>query len=567
LVELARYEGLEEAETEIMTPEQSRLGHLVASMINSGSKKPQLWLQVSPNRPNLKVRQTVSVRRQGGQWVAKTHFEIEPEGGSADEVRVTLPANLKGAYEVQPALPVDEMVLADGRRRLTLRYVEPLMDRQAFSLLIPLPSERVTAPDLVLEEAGVRKRFVVLPRKAEGRSLRWDLQKLERVASTPETITYRVAGDPFRAALIPRGTGGGARVHLADVQLAWGADGMVRGVAYFDLESTGRSWAPLVLPESCRLVRAFVDGAPVDPVPAADKDPDRAEHQCRISLGPRQLPHRVTVVFTGQAPPIRRRGSVTFDAPRLGDVPVEKSIWHVACPASYELRSETSALRPLLDVLRADSLTQMVRLAAQSKSDDGDKRVWLAGQKGRYRGLNSTLERYLGVAETAAAGQPVRETRKALQQQWQSLESLCHDYDPEEGDEAAPAEGEPVAGFWRDFLDHRESELHCAVVNGRDSLTLQYRAKAPTWTLRRGMFFVMWLTFFGLVFVGVRRGVVQGVVRRWPQGVVVLVGLVWWLWLTPSVLGLVIVTAGVWLSARSVRTRRRRSDSVLLSAR
>jgi hypothetical protein len=152
---------------------------------------------------------------------------------------------------------------------------------------------------------------------------------------------------------------GGARVRLADIRIAWQLDGGCRGAATFDVEPGKASECPLWLPAGFRLVQTAVGGLPMPPAPLGP-------HSWLLPLGPERGLQRVEVVFdadprqcptdlpaeqsagqeaAGQEPagqgieplgtalPLaatRRR----FRAPRLGDLPVEQTLWTIAGPAS-----------------------------------------------------------------------------------------------------------------------------------------------------------------------------------------------------------------------------------------
>jgi hypothetical protein len=53
-----------------------------------------------------------------------------------------------------------------------------------------------------------------------------------------------------------------------------------------------------------------------------------------------------------------------------------------------------------------------------------------------------------------------------------------------------------------------------------------------------------------------RRREVQSAVAHWPWAPAVLAGVAWWLWLSPSFVGLVIIVAAVAVDAYRVRRKR-----------
>ncbi|MBN1591091.1 MAG: hypothetical protein JW888_16375 [Pirellulales bacterium] len=563
LLELDRYEGLEEAEPEVATSDQSSLGRLVVSLINSGQKRPRLRIKVSPNRPRLDVHQTLSMEQLDGKWYVKTHIGLESRHGLIDEVRLSVPPDLTGHFEIEPLLSTTETVFADGRKELIIRGAQPITDRQEWFLSIPFTRDRVVVPNIAVQNAFTQERHLVLPRRADKRPLYWDTQQLEKISSTSETTTYRIVGKDFRVSLLPSGgLGAASNVYLAEVQLAWREDGTCQGVAHFDLERAGRGWCPLFVPKGYQLVHVSVDGVPTTPTPS--KTPNKKQvggSSFRIPLGLRQLPRGITVVFTGRILGNPGRSSCTFDTPRLGDLPVGKSLWLVSGPRSYELLDKTVALRSMFDVLRADSLARMLEVATKSDAETSDKGRWCRAWRGRFCRLESVLEESLASSETTSERQPVEKTLQALRRRWTALGEQMGDLRQLDSDPRPATSFGTIGQFWQNSLDRPESIV---VVDQQKPLTLHYRRTSPSWAWRHlPAVFVLGL-FLLLGYQAVARGFGQVAISHWPQGPLVGLGLAWWLLLTPSVVGLGIVLLGLWLTIRSRWRNRRASNSLVV---
>ena len=159
---------------------------------------------------------------------------------------------------------------------------------------------RVGVPQIALRRVNAGTRFVVLPTRLEGEPIAWDVQGLQAV-SRPELAVargqaagYLVVGPPFRAAVRAAETsGGGGRVRLADIRIAWQLDGTCHGAATFDVESGNAAECPLSLPAGFRLIQTSVGGVPMPPLAAG------GGWTCR--LGPAGAAQRVEVVFDGGA--------------------------------------------------------------------------------------------------------------------------------------------------------------------------------------------------------------------------------------------------------------------------
>jgi len=567
LLELDRYDGLEEAEPEPLAPDQSPLGRPFVSLIGSGRKKPRLWLRISPNRPKLDVRQTIFMepRRAGaGKWRARARIEVVPRGGLVDEIRLAIPADLAGEPEIEPSLPMTETVLPDGSRELIIRGTRPVVGLQQWSLSIPLMQERVVVPDIAVRNAHRQERRLVLPRRMNHRRVYWDTQRLEKISSTPEATTYKILGKDFRAALLPsKRPGSTPRVLLAEVNLIWDENGVCHGAAHFDLDGAGRAWCPLLVPKGYRLVQVMVDGVPTTPVPRKADDEPTGSRRLRIPLGPPTLPQRITIVFTGRLLEGVGRACCTLNTPRLGDLPVDKSFWLVAGPRGYELSSQTATLRPLLDVLRADSFCQMVELAAKSNAETSDKLCWSRTWRSRLRCLQSDLKEHLGLGAPLSMTQPVEKRLAALRRQWTALDEQLGKPAPlEPGKSPAPSRDE-TDQFRRKMLDRPESTVYRAVGGELKPLTLEYRCETLSWANRHLPGILVLGVLFLLGYLAVIHGLWQIVADRWPQALVVAVGLAWWLFLVPSILGLGLVVVGIGLT---IRRSRRVAESPVVPA-
>ena len=92
--------------------------------------------------------------------------------------------------------------------------------------------------------------------------------------------------------------------------------------------------------------------------------------------------------------------------------------------------------------------------------------------------------------------------------------------------------------------------MRCCVEGWANSLTLDCRPAERDWFSHRLVAAGVLVVLTGLAVVGLRRGRLTGVLRRWPHAAGAVLGLAWWLWLTPSVLGLGIALASVLAAGR-----------------
>src|SRR5262249_30900287 len=108
------------------------------------------------------------------------------------------------------------------------------------------------------------------------------------------------------------------------------------------------------------------------------------------------------------------------------------------------------------------------------------------------------------------------------------------------------------AELWTEVFTPAHATTRAAFVGKAQDISIAYSHAETANVLTR------WLAASGiLVFAGVwfaspgRRSRVMDALRRWPHLAGVLVGLAWWLWLAPSIVGLALAIFCILVSFRS----------------
>jgi hypothetical protein len=486
---------------------------LVRAMTADPGATPGGLLVVSLNQPQLHADQTTRVFWEEGQWKAAVHCRLHRKPGEArslgpyavDELCFDVPASWDGPYKVTPPMKDELTERPGGGRRLVLRPAVPISADCEVTISAPLdfsPSDPILTPEVVLRSVQYDERRMVVPRKVQGQALAWVTQGLQELPPpaakrADDALVYAVAEEPGMAVL-PAGAAASeeGRVRLADVRLAWQADGTCHGAAAFDVEPGKLTHCPLWLPGDCRLVQTTLAGTPVDPLPAPGggwlvpltSEPAVQRLEVLFTTGESDMagwPESPAETPSGPAlsapaivsPPasvlevLDRRFSLSgevrrrFHAPRLGDLAVLRTQWSVAGPSWAGPSSPEDAERP-------DSGPEpLVRV-----SEQGD--TWLRGEL------------------------PVR---------------------------------------WQTALDGSQAVVRCEMAGRCHALVLRYRPAAADALSGRVLGAAVWASLLGFAVVLVRRGALWRCFARWPHALGVALGLAWWLWLWPSVLGLVIV--------------------------
>ena len=518
-------------------------GRPVAQFSDTEKQPAKATLTLEPNRPVVEAVEVLRLHHDGRSWVAELQGRIvvaEP-GGLVDQIRVDVD-NPSFRPTVDPPATLNVVDPPGEPAYLVVEPSEAIDGEYEFTVSGPLEmAYGEGVPTIGMRQSGPVTRLLCLPQRAQDEAIAWDISGFEQ-AELPEPFdppppgepfeTYKVVDESYGAILRSVEKTDEARVRLADVYVAWDAEGSCRGVTTFDLEPGTSAEVPLWLPSPCRLVQVTVAGVPVSPLA-------EGAGVWRVPLGPERLPQRIEVVFTGRLPEADGDGR-RFEAPTLGELPVDQTLWTVVGPPeldpveSAELEASAAESHQLV---RLRSLAAMVeKAAAATAADEPDEmlnccRTWarrLAAARTEFMRHSSQ-----GIPDDLLLKLSNR-TRAILQN---PVENGAPTDDPLE--------------LWRRSLDPRQTAFRCTFWERSPSITLVYRrAEAGRWhpdLLPAGGL----LLLTGLMVVGLRRGTLAEWFKRWPAAFGVAVGLAWWLWLQPGVLGWVIVAASLAASAFS----------------
>jgi hypothetical protein len=258
-----------------------------------------------------------------------------------------------------------------------------------------------------------------------------------------------------------------APVAAAEVRYVVQQDGRRIGATVLDIESPAATGYALVIPAGFQLLHLTVDGVPVDDTPRQD----RKESVPILLQAPRS---RVEMLFAeNMRTPNENPASIsriTFPAPRLDGLPVERTTWAISAPRGIE--------------------------AMPAAAEGGSQK-----------------------SDVAAIG--------------------------DAGD---------LAAQWRQFAASSGKAVVFTLDGSPDSITVDFRrTDTNNWVWRAAAALVV---ASALVVVFLRRGLLVDWIQRWPNAAGSAFGICWWLWASPSALGLMIVAA---ILARQAVIRLRRS--------
>jgi hypothetical protein len=535
------------------------LGRLVAALQWDGShdSPTAATLSVQPNQPQIQCRLITALRRSAGTWTAEIDCGLQVRNGVADVIRVEIPAELSKPFQIDPVLPFEvERVPAQQRRWLLVRPANAISGDFHFRLSAALsaaPGERVAAPDVALLDADKMERFLIVPTQVEAQQIAWETSGLQ-ATTVPEVdaalvgdlssyATFEVVGSRYEAMIkhVER-VSGVPQVWLADIHLAWQRDGSCLGVATFDLEPAGLTHCTLTLPATYQLIQATVAGLPAM---LEATGPQR----WRLNLGPDQLPQRVSVVYQGHLPPADSSGRQHFAAPLLHDMAVERTLWSIQGPPAtgtgqpQPADSQIDALRQ--ELFRLDATATLIDLASDVVSENAPKEIarWYLPWAQQLIATQAKID-YRRLQHGPSTSVDLSRVQSTEREQ----ESVAKRLGTTLIRNQAAAERVRTAGAAELlYPESRKNEpiLRCSFLGVKGTIDVRYPPVQTSTLSQRGLAALMFACLAALTFLLLRRRVVADWLVPRLYAVGVLIGLAWWLWLTPSLIGWVIVIASI----------------------
>jgi hypothetical protein len=437
------------------------LGRPVRSFYADPTAVSPVLVTINENHPAVHAEQVMRIAGEENQWRVTWQCNLQVSQGLLDTVEIDVPAAWKDGFKISPTMAATLSAVSDDHARLVLSPSSAIASDETITLTgPPTATMRFAVPNIALRRLENVRKYVVLPNSADHRPVDWNLQNLRRcdskIAASDDTKTYEIIGEPWQAALqLPRQTTSKARIVHADVRYAWQADGRCLGIALFDLEPAGAIDSPLELPPGFELLQLTVDGLPVDAV--------RGEAGIwTVPLASHASASRVELLFFGESAipsaPIGWSRRCLFRAPKLGNLPVEGTVWTIAAPGALQA----------------------------------------------------------AIADIGNVQSPIS------------------------ADAAKPGD---FLAQWQRFVDENQATVSCVTGDQVDAIAIDYRPQEARSWLSHLLSSVGLLLVVGLAALSIRRRLWWNWFDRRPYVFGVGIGLIWWLWLSPSALGLLIVLA------------------------
>jgi hypothetical protein len=470
---------------------KSDLGYLSQAFRVATDKPVEAPVSVTPNRPAVRVEQTLLLSHNGQSWQGEAVFRVRATNGILDELRVNLPAAFAGLNRIIAPATLKVVDASGDTRQVVLQPPAPFSGYYEFRLSGPVavaPGEALPLSQFAPVGASNVEQIVALPNAVQGRPIAWDTSGLRRgrlpngiagPADAGSIAVYETTRQGGRIVLLDgEHPADQTRVQLADIHIAWQTDGSYRGYAAFDVDAGKPADYLLQFPQGCKVLEVAAAGST-----AADLS--SAGDAWRVSLPSDKLPRRIEAIYTGALAEPSKGGLCRFDAPKLADLPVERTLWTVEGPPAFEAGVPLEEDEVQIDDSTADRSTASDAVSALSH----------------------------GLSEPIHAGN-LRE-------------------------------------IWNARRDNSSNIIRLAAMKNTPSISLEYHRRESNDLASR----LCWAIVLGLAVPMVALGLRRPRLGRWldrrPYVVAGLIGLAWWLWLWPSALGFLIVFISLIAAARS----------------
>jgi hypothetical protein len=551
------------------TSTEEELGRFVAAFSSTGT--PPISVTVEPNRPKIHSQEIVTIVQHEKTWNAKLDCHLSIRGGTVDQLMIRAPRGWNGPYRVSPPGQIQIREFSQEERRLVYRPETAMTEDATFSIQGLLDGERgghPTIPDITLLQTENPERWYFLPSEIRDRPVRWQTRGLRPTSGWPKdvaaslhikTAAYHVSGYPVQAILEPPETPRGSSfVRLADLTLAWQAGNRYSGTAVFDLEPEGINECPLQLPNECRWIAVLVEGIPVTPEAIG-------KGVWRLPLVSQRLTQRVEVLFHGTIVDNDRPDRHPLETPSLGELPVRQTVWTVIGPASWKAESQNGLTANdawQQELMRWTNVTAAIESAATVLPDDPEALSrWRATWLRRFAMSKAAVQRELTAINSEKTNPNAVAARQKIDTFEQQAADLFHRLGIADASTQAVVRNPTAFGSGEIFrhLCEPEQAISRYVQEGRsNTLILVTSTSKSDGTAQRWFIAVGWILMTMLAMLGVANGSLIETIRRWPHVTITAIGLAWWLWLAPNILGVCILFAGLF---DAIRCWRRNSTS------
>lgn len=530
----------------------------------------EVRLALRPNRVETAGETLTTLDHEETLWWAAFHARLEVRRGELDAIRLRVPTNWAGPFDVQPAdVNVSMTSPADGHAILTVRFPESIGLGEAVALDIrgPVAPESgvpVSVPQIDSLPPAEWRSYISVPSAVQSQDVPWTRDGVKpeeppanlrppRTNPVP-TKTFQVMSRPYRVALAPpQAAQPTAAVRLADTVVVRSLSGKQLVSTRFVIAPQGLVDCELQLPEHQQLVSVNLDGRP-----ARIRELD--SRRWAVALGAPQLPQMLDVVSCDAHAAIASPAQVDLQRPAIfaggATIPVEMSLWSFGqWRITAQPRVSGASLVHSVDQagLRLDRLASIAEAAtpaavAMPIPDGYDwYRAWAGLLTDVQDGARATL---VTAAREGVASQVTRSGGELLAPAAERIATWVErSYDvlgwPDLGPPLDPPGAADSRAAWPPATEGMGGWIYCIADGSSDRMTIELsRADAPAPL-------APYVGALAIVVVAVtstwlvRKRAASDWLHRWPHAAGVLVGVFCWACLWPSWLGLVIAAGSL----------------------
>lgn len=488
-------------------------------------------LKVAPNDAQYEADALLTLQLEPAEATAECRLQGRATRGMVDRLQLIVDKNWRGPFTCEPAASVVRRDLAadPDRQALEVRLARPIPAGESFNLLLRGPvsledDQRVRFPTLRLANAQRQRTFLVLPPTAGNLTAEWTLRGLQS-EPLPESLAaalnlpqpppaYRVERERFIAEqrVFPDAMRS-ATYRLAETRVAVDPDGHAVALTQLIVQAGGGDQCHVAFPAGAELQYAAIDGVPQHQLPASGVPwaaPAASRFLPRVFLFSYRLPKAESSDAHRFEPP-----RVTIDGKLLAP---QMTLWQIS---AADLKSQPIAGgKPL-------TAAEFANAARRRQIDAFLDAYPLASQLAEWEQQlwrQPWLDR-LDADDSAAADPPA----------WTRLRNRLP---ANAANRVAPID--PVS-HWS---ASRSDGVACFQGDADGAMTLARRA-AP-WPIGRWFAALTLAAAVGAAWrqpAALRRLTLP--MKRWPYVAVGVAGLLWWYYLSPSLIGLLLIAFAI----------------------
>jgi hypothetical protein len=509
------------------SPDASK-GLLVGQFALARGAAPQPELRITPNDAQYDADALLTLHLEGVEPIAQCRLEGNVTRGVVDRFRFVVGKNWRGPFACEPPARVVRRDLAadSSRQQIDVRLARPIPAGESFSLTISGPvaleaDQRVRFPTLRLANARRLRTYLILPPTAGNLTAEWTLRGLQS-QPLPESLAaaldlpqpppaYRVERERFVAEqrVFPDAMRSAA-YRLVETNVGVDSDGSAVAISQAIVQAGGGDECRVILPPGSELLYAAVDGV-------AQTGLAEADGAWLAPVGSRFLPR--AFLFSYRLPKFQPNAPRRFAPPQVTvddkSLLPQTSLWRIADAASLPT--------PLAGG-QALSAAELATLA-------------------RRRQIEAFLDAYPLASQLAEW--ELRLWRQPWIDRLGASEALLGADDPdawvrlrERSPATSSAEGADHFDPLADWLEEGSAAAFAGDEDGCVTLPLRMQP----WPIAR------WLSALALAAaIGVawrQPAALRSLtfpMQRWPYVALAGAGLLWWCYLAPSLLGLLII--------------------------